>query len=151
MFSFLSFITRTSTPIPHPLLLTEPPTVFVYTLTLLLKTHSLLRTSDRPARVWTGSVRTVFGSRRRLRMTLLHIPPPSPGKSGFGFVVEQDDDPFHPEPVSARSPSVLFPSPHSLSPMVPASAGLRSPSANGLLSPVSVRLPSPVPPVYLQV
>lgn len=117
--------------------------LFAYTATLMTKTMALRRTSDRPARIWTGSVREVF-SPNRLRMTIVHIPV-SPSKTGFGFVVEQDDDPFHPEPVSSRSPSLLF----NVTP--PSPTGARSPSA--LLSPASpiaVSLPSPLSQVHLQ-
>ncbi|KIP09312.1 hypothetical protein PHLGIDRAFT_332861 [Phlebiopsis gigantea 11061_1 CR5-6] len=116
-------------------------TLFVYTATLLAKSIALRRTSDRPPHIWTGSVREVF-SPDQLLMTLVHIPV-SPSKTGFGFVVEQDDDPFNSQPVSSRSPSMLLPT----SPTSP----LRAKSSSPLLSPTfTVSLPGALSPVHLQ-
>ncbi|GJE92469.1 hypothetical protein PsYK624_086230 [Phanerochaete sordida] len=148
IFAFLSFVT-----------------LLPYIIVLLTASSRLRRSSDRPAHVWTGSVRDVFAPGRPLVASAAPLPtatplvsialapatqPPTPLKSGFGFVVEADDDPFHPEPVSSRATSMLLSgtrSPTALSPTSPTSTreGFLSPS-----SPVFVALPCALPTAHLQ-
>lgn len=96
-------------------------------------------------------MRDVFAPGRPLIALACPSPPPPPAlpaqhKSGFGFVVEQDDDPFHPEPVSSRTPSMLL-SP--TSPVSPRSVRRVSDAFLAPVSPVCVALPRALPPVHL--